>query len=98
MSVFADDWRDCLRAQFRYVIQQQDHHTEESLAAVMLDMGFSEDELHALRLEASIRAEDMPDDFVPEEVLASVSAPGVDVPPEARRGSRLSAGSRGHLR
>ena len=81
MSIFADDWRDCLREQYRYVVQQQDQRTEATLTDVLHEAGFSDDELAALRLEATMRAEDMPDDYVPEEIQTLVQ--GVDVAPEA---------------
>lgn len=66
--IFADDWRDCLREQYKYVIRQQDKRTEETLTSVLHDVGFDDDELRALKLEATMRAEDMPDDYVPDEV------------------------------
>ena len=39
---------------------------------------FTDDELAALRLEATMRADDMPDDYVPDEVKNSYV--GVDLP------------------
>lgn len=75
--IFADDWRDCLREQYKYVIRQQDERTERTLTQVLHEVGFSDDEMAGLRLEATMRAEDMPDDYVPDEVT-SVHA-GVDV-------------------
>ncbi len=76
--IFADDWRDCLREQYKYVIRQQDHRTEATLTDVLHQVGFTDDELAALRLDATMRADDMPDDYVPEEVQAAYA--GVDVP------------------
>ena len=78
--IFADDWRDCLREQYKYVIQQQDERTERTLTQVLHEVGFSEEEMAGLRLEATMRAEDMPDDYVPDEI-ASVHA-GVEVAAE----------------
>jgi hypothetical protein len=78
--IFADDWRDCLREQFRYVIRQQDQRTEATLIRVMYEAGFNDEELAALRLEATLRADDMPADYVPEEVKAAY--PGLDLPLE----------------
>jgi hypothetical protein len=74
--IFADDWRDCLREQYKYVIRQQDSRTEVTLTKVLYDVGFSEDDLAALRLEATMR--DMPDDYVPDEVRSITT--GVDLP------------------
>ncbi|MBZ0303290.1 MAG: hypothetical protein K8J31_26340 [Anaerolineae bacterium] len=80
--IFADDWRDCLREQYRYVLQQQESRTEATLTQVLHEVGFSEDELAALKLDATLRAEDMPDDYVPEEVTQQYYA-GVEVPDAA---------------
>jgi hypothetical protein len=79
--IFADDWRDCLREQFKYVIRQQDQRTQATLLSVLYEVGFTDDELDALRLEATMRAEDMPDDYVPDAVRQSYA--GVDVPEAA---------------
>ncbi|HLV36525.1 MAG TPA: hypothetical protein VKY59_15470 [Spirillospora sp.] len=76
--IFADDWRDCLREQYRYVIRQQDKRTEATLTEVLQEVGFSEDELAALKLEATMRADQMPDDYVPEAISAAAYA-GVEV-------------------
>lgn len=72
--IFADDWRDCLREQYKYVIRQQDWRTEATLIQVLHDVGFQDAELAALRLEATMRAEDMPDDYVPEEIRQQYAA------------------------
>ena len=77
--IFADDWRDCLREQYKAVIQQQDARTETTLTAVLYVVGFTQDELAALKFEATLRADDMPDDYVPEEIEQQYYA-GVDVP------------------
>ena len=79
--IFADDWRDCLREQYKSVIRQQDTRTETTFTAVLHDVGFTQDELAALKFEATLRADDMPDDYVPEEV-AQQYYEGVDVPAE----------------
>jgi hypothetical protein len=77
--IFADDWRDCLREQYKSVIRQQDARTETTFTAVLYDVGFTQDELAALKFEATLR--DMPDDYVPEEIAQQYYA-GVDVPAE----------------
>jgi hypothetical protein len=66
MSIFSDDWRDCLREQYKSVLRQGDGKTEASLAAVLHELGFTEEDFARLRVEATIRAEDMPADFVPD--------------------------------
>jgi hypothetical protein len=77
--IFADDWRDCLREQYKSVIRQQDARTGATLTEVLYEVGFTEDELTALKFEATLRADDMPADFVPEEVEQQYYA-GVDIP------------------
>jgi hypothetical protein len=69
MSVFADDWRECLREQYKSVVRNEDRVTLQSLTAVMHQVGFTDDELTQLRIEATMRVEDMPDDFVPDMSL-----------------------------
>jgi hypothetical protein len=66
MSVFSDEWRACLREQYKHVIRANDVVTRTSLTDVMIQVGFGEDELAQLRLEATLRVEDVPEDFVPD--------------------------------
>jgi hypothetical protein len=66
MSIFSDDWRDCLREQYKSVLRHGDGKTEASLAAVLHELGFTEEDFARLRVEATMRAEDMPADFVPD--------------------------------
>jgi hypothetical protein len=66
MSIFADAWRECLREQYKHVIRTGNATTRRTLTEVMNEVGFGEDELAQLRLEATMRAEDVPDDFVPD--------------------------------
>lgn len=80
MSIFSDDWRECLREQYKSVIKTADYVTLPSLTAVMQRVGFGEDELRQLRLEATMRAEDLPDDFVPDMQILDAAA---EVQPEA---------------
>lgn len=75
MSVFSDAWRECLREQYKSVIRENDTVTKKSLDSVMAQVGFSEDELKQLIIEATMRAEDVPDDFVPELDPFEVQAP-----------------------
>lgn len=86
MSVFSDDWRDCLREQYQYVVRQQDRVTERSLLVVLHQVGFSDDELRQLKLAATMRADDLPDDFVPDmDLLAEQSASELVAAAEAPR-------------
>ncbi len=82
-SVFSDDWRDCLKAHYRDVVQRNDQHTEQTLTGVLHDVGFSDDDLRQLKLEATMRTEDLQGDFVPQLDLGAEPTvhAGVDVPP-----------------
>lgn len=64
MSVFSDEWRICLREQYKYVIRNNDTVTLPSLTNVMHQVGFTDDELAQLRMEITMRTEDVPEDFV----------------------------------
>lgn len=65
-SVFADEWRRCLKEHYKYVIRKQDKDTEATLTPILEKFGFREDEFQRLKIEATMRAEDMPDDYVPD--------------------------------
>lgn len=65
-SVFADEWRDCLQAHFSYVIHNQDKVTERTLRGVLREVGFNEDELAALIIDATAHVEDVRADFMPD--------------------------------
>lgn len=78
-SIFGDDWRACLREQYMQVVRIGDAVTLPTITLVMHEVGFTDDELAELRIRATMRADDMPDDFVPPEVRAT-AIPGVDLP------------------
>jgi hypothetical protein len=65
-SVFGDEWRRCLKEHYKYVVKQQDKRTESTLTPILNRFGFTEDELKGLYIEATMRAEEMPEDFVPD--------------------------------
>lgn len=69
-SVFSDEWRRCLEEHYKYVVKNQDKNTEETLTPILERFGFREDDLRKLTVEATMRADDMPDDFVPEMELS----------------------------
>ncbi len=81
-SPFADEWRRCLREHYQYIIREQDRVTERSLLTVLHEVGFADSELAELRVLATMRAEDMPDDYLPPEVTAETlfQIGGVAVP------------------
>ena len=74
-SIFADEWRECLQAQYQYVVRNNDQITLKSLVPVMLDVGFREDELREFAFQATLRAEDVADDFVPDMDIMSGAQP-----------------------
>jgi len=69
-SVFFDEWIKSLREQYKYVIRNNDQVTLPSLTAVLHDVGFTDDELNHLRVEATMHVDEVGADFVPDlEVL-----------------------------
>ncbi len=78
MSVFADDWRDTLKEQYKHVIREDDNHTEATLRTIMYDVGFDDDDLAQLKIEATMRADDLTD--AQQEEIAQRIQPGVDIP------------------
>ncbi|MBC7815025.1 MAG: hypothetical protein H7175_27955 [Burkholderiales bacterium] len=80
-NIFADDWRLTLRAHYIEVIRKQDTLTERTLENVMYEIGFTDVDLQELRVfaKATIRAEDMGDNFIPDAELVSY-AEGFSVP------------------
>ena len=71
-SPFAQDWRDCLRAHYQQVVRNEDHATERTLVGVLQKLGFEDTELGELKVLATLRADAMSPDFVPDlEVLTA---------------------------
>ncbi len=73
-SIFKDEWRECLRAHYMDVVRRDDQITLKSLLRVMRDTGFGDDELAELRVRATLRIEDVPEDFVPDMHIFQVNA------------------------
>ncbi len=63
---FEQEWRECLRSHYIYVIRSGDEATEKTLAGVMQQAGFDEKTLIELRIHATMRVEQMGEDFVPD--------------------------------
>lgn len=63
---FIDEWRECLRSHYIYVIRSGDEATERTLTGVMVQAGFDEKALIELRIRATMRVEQMAEDFVPD--------------------------------
>lgn len=75
-SIFQDEWRECMRAHYMDVCHRDDQRTLRSLLRVMVDIGFTDDELAEMRVRATMRADEMPADFVPEMPLFQVGFDG----------------------
>src|SRR6185369_10425565 len=90
-DIFADDWRECLRAHYKYIIGSNDKVTEKSLNEVMAQAGFTEAELYEMRLEVTMHVDDSGADYVPDaavvEYFASAEVPttsdAAEIPAEA---------------
>ena len=79
-NIFADEWRDCLRAHYMHVVRNNDHVTEPTLRVVMHDAGFSESELAELRVRATMHVDDVGADFVPDLDVLNPAAPSEPAP------------------
>lgn len=82
-NIFGDEWRACLHAHYLDVLQKKDMRNEESLRSVLLQVGFTESELAAIR-EGVLRphAEPAPE---PEMIVLDPFAAAIDpvaAPPE----------------
>lgn len=65
-SPFATEWRDCLLAHYQNVLRNQDTLTESTLLGVLQEAGFSDEELAHFKVLATMRADDVGPDFVPD--------------------------------
>lgn len=74
-SVFFEEWLRSLREQYKHVVRNDDRVTLPTLSAVMQRVGFSEDELAQLRVEATMHVDDVGADFVPDLEILRGSAP-----------------------
>lgn len=82
-SIFADEWRECLQAQYQHVVRNNDQITLKSLVPVMLDVGFSEEDLRDFAFQATLRAEEVADDFVPDLEIMSGMQPAAKLDADA---------------
>lgn len=81
-SPFAEDWRECLRVHYQQVLHNQDHRTESTLIGVLHEVGFSDQELAEFTVRATLRAEDVGPDFVPDLNILQPEAAEPGTPPE----------------
>jgi hypothetical protein len=47
-SIFFEEWRACLREHYLHVVRNNDAITEPTLRTVLLETGFTEDEINKL--------------------------------------------------
>ena len=64
-SIFHEDWRACLRAHYMHVIRINDAVTEPTLHSVLARVGFSDDEIKQMAVEAKMRDTDASLDELP---------------------------------
>ncbi len=82
-SFFSQEWRDCLRAHYTYVVRQGDQGTEKTLHTVMVEAGFGEDEVRQLYVMATAHVDDVGTDFVPDlEIFEEETTPVAVAVPE----------------
>lgn len=65
-SIFADEWRDCQREHYKRTVRAGDAERRTQMADAMRRTGFSEAELSALYVAATMHVDDVPDGFVPD--------------------------------
>lgn len=64
-SVFFDEWRRCLQEHYKAVVRRNDHVAEKTLMGVLSRVGFREDELRMLYMEATMHVDRVPNGFMP---------------------------------
>ncbi len=77
-NIFATEWRDCLKAHYRYTVQNHDEVTLKTLIPVLHDVGFTEDDLRAIYVEVTMHVDDVGPDFMPN--LARAIEPEAKAP------------------
>lgn len=90
MSIFFDEWRNCLREHYRYVLYTRDWITEKTLREVLMEVGgFSEDEVYAMYVEI-LGEEAQPEsamegepDFIEEEPVVMEDSPIEETLPQS---------------
>lgn len=88
MSIFADDWRECMIEQYKEVIRNDDRVTLKSLIVVMHDVGFTDDEMAQYRMEATMKNE-VPDEatlkYFMEQAEQKETVPAVQENPQGEQ-------------
>ncbi|MBZ0305592.1 MAG: hypothetical protein K8I82_05945 [Anaerolineae bacterium] len=104
MSIFFDEWRNCLREHYRYVLYTQDWITEKTLREVLMEVGgFSEDEIYVMytevmgeetQAESDIEAAAYSEpEFIEEEPIMMEDSPPEEIfPQEEEKPNSFSQG------
>lgn len=72
---FAEDWRQSTIAHWMDIVRRGDRVAESTHRAIMAQLGFSEQEIEMLKLEATMKIENLESDFIPEVNIESI---GID--------------------
>lgn len=88
-SVFFDEWLRSLREQYKHVVRTGDKVTLPSLTAVLRDVGFGEDELAQLRVEATMHVDEVGSDHLADMNILQARAIEQPHPAECRCGRCL---------
>lgn len=65
-SIFFEEWRRCLGEQYKFSVRRDDQITLKTLVPTLQRLGFSDEDLRQLYFEATLRADELPEDFLPE--------------------------------
>ena len=84
-SVFFEEWLRSLREQYKHVVRIGDSVTLPTLTAVMQNVGFGDEELAQLRVEATMRVEDVSADFRPDLDILETSPGAIAQATESAR-------------
>jgi hypothetical protein len=84
---FESDWRECLGVHYMHVVREvasgaAPQHNADTLRGVLLQAGFSASELDDLYIRATMRADDLPPDYLPEPPSGASIHAGVDLAPK----------------
>ena len=85
---FENDWRECLGIHYMHVVREvangiSPQHNADTLRGVLIKAGCSDSELDELFIRATMHADHLPPDYLPElpSAAATVYA-GVELPPD----------------
>lgn len=78
---FVDEWRECLIAYYRHILQRQEHSVEVTLRQLLLSVGIPEERLIALGAPAPELADETP------APVSTAAAPEPEQAPDAQQPS-----------